>query len=105
MDGVAPYRPDAPKKKRKMVQPTKDYIRAELKLADAEIERLQAEVDRLRAANVPPWWARAWATWVGDAPLPIGSNPPPPPGPKPPPPPCPPPATTLVRDGNVTKFR
>lgn len=42
------------RKPRKMLQPTKDYIRAELKLADAEIERQRAEIDRLRR----PWWKR-----------------------------------------------
>lgn len=47
-----PYRPE--KKKRKMVQPTKDYIRAELKLADAEIERLQDEIAWMKK----PWWQR-----------------------------------------------
>lgn len=60
MDGVAPYRPDTPKKKRKMVQPTKDYIRAELKLADAEIAALQAEVERLSR----PWWKRLFRSPV-----------------------------------------
>lgn len=42
------------KPKRRMKQPTKDYIRAELKLAAAEIERKDAELARLRA----PWWRR-----------------------------------------------
>lgn len=42
------------KPRRRMLQPTKDYIRAELKLADAEIERLQIENERLRS----PWWRR-----------------------------------------------
>lgn len=37
-----------------MIQPTKDYIRAELKLADAEIKRQRAELELLRL----PWWKR-----------------------------------------------
>lgn len=42
------------KPRRRMKQPTKDYIRAELKLADAEIVRLREENELLRR----PWWKR-----------------------------------------------
>lgn len=41
-------------KRRRMKQPTKDYIRAELKLAEAEIGRKDAEIAQLRR----PWWKR-----------------------------------------------
>jgi hypothetical protein len=51
MEGVTPV-----KKPRRMLQPRKDYIRAELKLAEAEIKSLTAEIERLRT----PWWVRAW---------------------------------------------
>lgn len=49
------------KPRRRMKQPTKDYLRAELKLAEAEIEskqevidRQQGEIQRLRR----PFWKR-----------------------------------------------
>jgi hypothetical protein len=45
---------EKPRRPRKMIQPTKDYLRAELKLADAEIKRLQADNERLRM----PFWKR-----------------------------------------------
>lgn len=44
----------APKRKRRMKQPTKDYIRAELKLAEREIEQLREKNARLRR----PLWQR-----------------------------------------------
>jgi len=37
-----------------MKQPTKDYIRAELKLAEAEIDQLRNELARERLT----WWGR-----------------------------------------------
>lgn len=42
------------KPKRRMIQPTKDYIRAELKLAEAEIEHLHTAL----AEAKQPWWKR-----------------------------------------------
>lgn len=45
------------RKPRKMKQPTKDYIRSELKLAEREIEHLREENARLRS----PWrWMFFW---------------------------------------------
>lgn len=41
-----------PTPRRRMRQPTKDYIRAELRLAEREIEHLRAENARLRRQ----WW-------------------------------------------------
>lgn len=46
---------EAPARKpRRMLQPTKDYIRAELKLAEAEIDQLRNELARARLT----WWGR-----------------------------------------------
>jgi hypothetical protein len=42
------------KPRRRMKQPTKDYIRAELKLAEAEIQRKDEELALLRR----PLWKR-----------------------------------------------
>jgi hypothetical protein len=39
-----------------MKQPTKDYLRAELKLAEREIVQLREENARLRR----PWWRRVF---------------------------------------------
>jgi hypothetical protein len=60
------------KPRRRMKQPTKDYIRAELKLAEAELERVHGENEQLRAELTTqvidltmelkwqriPWWCR-----------------------------------------------
>ena len=51
------------RKPRKMQQPTKDYIRAELALALAENERLREENARLRY----PLWMRLFRWVVGVA--------------------------------------
>ena len=63
------------KKARRMKQPTKDYIRAELKLAEAEIDQLRNELARARL----PWWgrfvARFFARYIRIKPNPLSKDP------------------------------